>query len=49
MISPVFKFFDDEIQEHKTFCKICFYNVDVKPDDETISQLNLVAGVKNFE
>lgn len=47
MMSPVFKFYDDEIQEYKTFCKICLYCTDVKPDDDTISQLNLSAGYIN--
>ena len=47
MVSPVFKFFDDEMQKHRTFCKICFFDVDVKSSDEEISQLNLTAGYKN--
>ncbi len=47
MVTPVFKFFDDEVQEYKTFCKICFYNVDIKSEDREISQLNLTAGYMN--
>lgn len=47
MVSPTFKFFDDEEQKLKTFCRICFYDVDVKSSDEKISQLNLTAGYKN--
>ena len=49
LMSPVFTFYDDEVQKHKTFCKICFYSVDVKSDDEEIEQLNLTTGVRNFE
>ena len=47
MVSPTFKFFDDETQTDKTFCKICFYEVGTKDSDEEIAQLNLTAGYMN--
>jgi hypothetical protein len=49
LIQPTFKFFNEEKQQHQTFCRVCFYSTDVKSSDETIEQLNLIAGVRNFE
>jgi hypothetical protein len=46
-MSPSFNFFDDETQTHKTFCKICFYEVGTDGSDDEISQLNLTAGYMN--